>query len=82
MTLPARLAEFHANFVAGGPPWNAPAFVYPTLHWATDELGASGAAAKAPEAALLALTERGAKLVAISLETAPNGRRPGATLPW
>lgn len=46
-TLPERLAAFRANFEAGGPPWNAPAWVHPIMHRATAELIASGAAAKA-----------------------------------
>lgn len=49
-TLPEKLAAFKANFEAGGPPWNAPAWVHEPMHRATDELIASGAAAKALKA--------------------------------
>jgi peroxiredoxin len=50
MTLPEKLAAFRANFEAGGPPWNAPAWVHEPMHRATAELIASGAAAKALKA--------------------------------
>jgi peroxiredoxin len=50
MTLPERLAAFRANFEAGGPPYNAPAWVHDIIHRATNELIASGA----PEGALKA----------------------------
>lgn len=49
-TLPERLAAFKANFEAGGPPWNAPAWVHEPMHRATAELIATGAAAKALKA--------------------------------
>src|SRR5689334_5970027 len=49
-TLPEKLAAFKANFEAGGAPWNAPAWVHEPMHRATDELIASGAAAKALKA--------------------------------
>lgn len=49
-TLPQRLAAFRANFEAGGPPWNAPAWIHPPMHRATKELIASGAANRALKA--------------------------------
>jgi peroxiredoxin len=49
-TLPERLAAFRANFEAGGPPYNAPAWIHEPMHRATDALIASGA----PERALKA----------------------------
>lgn len=49
-TLPERLAAFRANFEAGGPPWNAPAWIHAPMHRATDELIASGAAQRALKA--------------------------------
>jgi len=59
MRLPERLAAFRANFEAGGAPHHAPAWVHEPMHRATDELIASGAAARtlkagdrAPEFAL------------------------------
>jgi peroxiredoxin len=124
-TLPERLAEFRANFEAGGPPYNAPSWIHEPMHRATDELIASGAAERAlkagaiapsfvlkdaagrefssadalrrgplvltfyrgvwcpycnldlqaMQAALPALEARGASLVAVSPQTAPNSRR-------
>jgi peroxiredoxin len=50
MTLPERLAAFRANFEAGGPPYNAPAWVHEVMRRATDELIASGAAGRALKA--------------------------------
>ena len=50
MRLPERLAAFRANFEAGGPPYHAPAWVHEPMHRATDELIASGAAARALKA--------------------------------
>jgi peroxiredoxin len=50
MTLPETLAAFRANFEAGGPPWNAPAWVHEPIHRATAELVASGAAGRALKA--------------------------------
>jgi len=50
MTLPERLAAFRANFEAGGPPYNAPAWVREIIHRATAELVASGAAERALQA--------------------------------
>lgn len=125
MTLQAKLDAFKADFEAGKPPYNVPPSVIATMHRATDELIASGAAAralkagdKAPaftlkdpegnevsstdllkdgplvvsfyrgvwcpycnmelqalEAAMPAFTAAGAKLVAISPQTAPNSRK-------
>ena len=125
MSLQDKLDAFRANLEAGGPPYNAPAWIHEPMHRATDELTASGAAgralkvgAKAPaftlndpdgvpvssadllaqgplivtfyrgvwcpycnmdlqaiEAILPELQERGAHLVAISPQTAPNSRR-------
>lgn len=125
MSLQDKLDAFRANLEAGGPPYNAPAWIHEPMHRATDELIASGAAekalkvgAKAPaftlddpdgvpvssaellaqgplivtfyrgvwcpycnmdlqaiEAILPELQKRGARLVAISPQTAPNSRR-------
>lgn len=125
MSLQDKLDAFRANFEAGGPPFNAPAWIHEPMHRATDELIASGAAGhalkvgdKAPaftlndpdgkpvssagllaqgplivtfyrgvwcpycnmdlqaiQAALPELELRGAKLVAVSPQTAPNSRR-------
>jgi peroxiredoxin len=50
MNLPEKLAAFRANFEAGGPPWNVPAWVHEPMHRSTAELIASGAAAKALKA--------------------------------
>jgi peroxiredoxin len=50
MGLREQLAAFKANFEAGGPPYNAPAWVHEPMHRATDELIASGAAAHAKKA--------------------------------
>lgn len=50
MRLPERLAAFRANFEAGGPPYHVPAWVHEPMHRATDELIASGAAARALKA--------------------------------
>lgn len=125
MSLQDKLDAFRANFEAGGPPWNAPAWIHEPMHRATDELIASGAAGralkvgdKAPaftlndpdgkpissaellaqgplvvtfyrgvwcpycnmdlqaiQAALPEIELRGARLVAISPQTAPNSRR-------
>ncbi len=125
MSLQDKLDAFRANFEAGGPPYNAPSWIHEPMHRATDELIASGAAAKALkpgdtapgftlndpagnpvaaadllqhgplivtfyrgvwcpycnmdlqaiEEALPGLRERGAELVAISPQTAPNSRR-------
>ena len=125
MSLQDTLDAFRKNFEAGGPPYNAPAFIHEPMYRATNELIASGAAgnalkvgANAPqftlndpegnpvssaellaqgplivtfyrgvwcpycnmdlqaiEAALPELQKRGAQLVAISPQTAPNSRR-------
>jgi peroxiredoxin len=50
MKLPERLAAFRANFEAGGPPYNAPAWIHEMIHRATDQLIASGAAERALKA--------------------------------
>jgi peroxiredoxin len=47
MSLQDRLDAFRANFEAGGPPYNAPAWIHEPVHRATDELIASGAASRA-----------------------------------
>ena len=47
MSLQAKLDAFKADFEAGKPPYNVPASVIETMHRATNELVASGAAAKA-----------------------------------
>ncbi|WP_408908187.1 hypothetical protein [Variovorax paradoxus] len=59
MSLPEKLAAFRANFEAGGPPWNAPAFIHEPMHRATDELIASGAADRALRAGERASFGRG-----------------------
>jgi peroxiredoxin len=46
MTLQARLDAFKADFVAGKPPYNAPAQVHVVMKRATDELSASGQAGR------------------------------------
>ena len=125
MSLQDKLDAFRANLEAGGPPYNAPAWIHEPMHRATVELIASGAAERALkvgdqapafilrdsegktvssaellkqgplvvtfyrgvwcpycnmdlqalQAALPELTKRGARLVAISPQTAPNSRR-------
>lgn len=125
MHLQEKLDAFRTNFEAGGPPYNAPAWIHEPMHRGTAELIASAAAEKARkagdkapaftladpegnpvssaallekgplivtfyrgvwcpycnmdlqaiEAALPALAGRGAQLVAISPQTAPNSRR-------
>jgi peroxiredoxin len=50
MSLQAKLDAFKADFEAGKPPYNVPASVIETMHRATSELIASGAAAKALKA--------------------------------
>jgi len=125
MKLPEKLAAFRANFEAGGPPWNAPAWIHEPMHRGTAELIAAGQALRALKAgdgapafvlndpdgkpvssaellkqgplvltfyrgawcpycnmdlqalqeALPELEAQGAKLVAISPQTAPNSRR-------
>ncbi|SNB78677.1 Peroxiredoxin [Arboricoccus pini] len=50
MTLQARLDAFKADFEAGKPPYNVPPAVIETMHRATAELIASGAAARALKA--------------------------------
>lgn len=47
MTLQAKLDAFKADFVAGKPPYNAPAQVHVVMKRATDELIASGQAGRA-----------------------------------
>jgi peroxiredoxin len=47
MSLQDKLDAFRKNFEAGGPPFNAPAWIHEPMHRATAELIASGAAAKA-----------------------------------
>ncbi len=125
MSLQDKLDAFRTNFEAGGPPYNAPAFIHEPMHRATAELIASGLAGgalkvgdKAPaftlkdpeghpvastdllrhgplvvtfyrgiwcpycnmdlqaiQAALPEIERLGAKLAAISPQTAPNSRR-------
>jgi peroxiredoxin len=125
VSLQARLDAFKADFEAGKPPYSVPRTVIDTMHRATDELIASGAAALALKAGDLApsfvlndpdgkpvssaelpaqgplvvsfyrgvwcpycnlelqalqetladITTRGARLVAISPQTAPNSRK-------
>jgi peroxiredoxin len=50
MSLQAKLDAFKADFEAGKPPYNVPPSVIETMHRATNELIASGAAAKALKA--------------------------------
>ncbi|MCW6512777.1 peroxiredoxin-like family protein [Lichenifustis flavocetrariae] len=50
MTLQAKLDAFKADFEAGKPPYNVPCSVIETMHSATAELIASGAATKALKA--------------------------------
>ena len=50
MSLQAKLDAFKANFQAGKPPYNVPHSVIETMHRATAELIASGAAARALKA--------------------------------
>ena len=50
MTLQAKLDEFKADFEAGKPPYNVPPSVLETMHRATAELIASGAAGRALKA--------------------------------
>ena len=50
MTLQAKLDVFKADFEAGKPPYNVPYSVIETMHRATAELVASGAAARALKA--------------------------------
>ena len=50
MTLQAKLDAFKADFEAGKPPYNVPYSVIETMHRATAELVASGAAARAIKA--------------------------------
>jgi peroxiredoxin len=47
MSLQDRLDAFRTNFEAGGPPYNAPAWIHEPMHRSTDELIASGAAGRA-----------------------------------
>ena len=47
MTLQAKLDAFKADFVAGKPPYNAPAEIHPIMARATAELVASGAPSRA-----------------------------------
>ena len=50
MRLPERLTAFRANFESGGPPYRVPAWVHESMHRATAELIASGAAERALKA--------------------------------
>ena len=50
MTLQAKLDAFKADFEAGKPPYSVPRSVIDTMHRATDELIASGAAGRALKA--------------------------------
>lgn len=50
MTLQSKLDAFKADFEAGKPPYNVPPSVIETMHRATSELIASGAAARALKA--------------------------------
>jgi peroxiredoxin len=47
MPLQDKLDAFRENFEAGGPPYNAPAWIHEPMHRATAELIASGAASRA-----------------------------------
>src|SRR6266404_2714707 len=50
MSLQAKLDAFKAEFEAGKPPYSVPRSVIDTMHQATDELIASGAASRALKA--------------------------------
>ena len=50
MTLQAKLDAFKADFEAGKPPYSVPRSVIDTMHRATEELIASGAATRALKA--------------------------------
>jgi peroxiredoxin len=50
MALQDKLDAFRTNFEAGGPPYNAPAWIHEPMHRATDALIASGAAQHALKA--------------------------------
>jgi peroxiredoxin len=50
MSLQDKLDAFRENFEAGGPPFNAPAWIHEPMHRATDELIASDAAGRALKA--------------------------------
>jgi len=50
MALQDKLDAFRTNFEAGGPPYNAPAWIHEPMHRATAELIASGAARHALKA--------------------------------
>jgi peroxiredoxin len=67
MTLQARLDAFKADFEAGKPPYSVPRSVIDTMHRATQELIASGAAARALKAGdmapLFVLKDPGGKSV-------------------
>lgn len=70
MTLQAKLDAFKADFEAGKPPYNVPYSVIETMHRATAELIASGAATRALKA--------GDKAPAFSLND-PDGRTVSST---
>jgi peroxiredoxin len=70
MTLQAKLDAFKADFEAGKPPYNVPRSVIETMHRATDELIASGAATRALKA--------GDKAPAFTLKD-PEGRAVSST---
>lgn len=65
MSLQAKLNAFKADFQAGKPPYNVPTAVIETMHRATTELIASGAAGRALKA--------GDKAPAFTLED-PDGK--------
>lgn len=65
MSLQAKLDAFKADFQAGKPPYNVPPAVIETMHRATAELIASGAATRALKA--------GDKAPAFALN-APDGK--------
>ena len=70
MTLQAKLDAFKAEFEAGKPPYSVPRSVIDTMHRATEELIASGAAARALKAGDMAppfvLKDPGGKSVSAS----------------
>jgi peroxiredoxin len=70
MTLQAKLDAFKADFEAGKPPYSVPRSVIDTMHRATEELIASGAAARALKAGDMAppfvLKDPGGKSVSAS----------------
>jgi peroxiredoxin len=72
MSLQDKLDAFRKNFEAGGPPYNAPAWIHEPMHRATADLIASGAAGRAAKV--------GDKAPAFSLKSAENNQVSSAEL--